>query len=409
MFAKRGMVGRLSLLLVGTAIGILLCEALVVLFDLGPRFYVIFREHIQPSENPRLKYELRSGAPDGYFRISPGGLRDRGFPEASPDGVFRVAAIGDSVTYGGGVEQLATWPKQLEVLMNDGRARGADVEVINFGVPGYNVRQIAERMRVLGLRYEPDLIVYGYVLNDPQEFSREVVALRSLARQRQARRGRLERLLSHSRLFLMARHLAGARGEAEPPPRPVLAPDPAYQGIKRDPLGGYFRSLHKEQAGSRLLASGLDELAELSAASDVPIALAIFPLFLDVASSYPLSDVHEIVARAAAERGMPVLDLAPVYARASRRSELYADFLHPNSLGHREAAKAIWVWLCQGELVPAQACSGGSQPGYLMSSPGQGVRPALNRPAPAASTSSAVIARPPTERVGAPGGAGSGT
>ena len=52
--------------------------------------------------------------------------------------------------------------------------------MLNFGVTGYNITQVVERLRTLGLRYEPDLLLYGYVLNDPQGISREGEIIKAL-------------------------------------------------------------------------------------------------------------------------------------------------------------------------------------------------------------------------------------
>jgi hypothetical protein len=190
-----------------------LAEVIVRATDVGPSVQVIFEENYQLSSNPVLEYELRPGSSYEGVTINSAGLRDREYTRAKPPGVFRIAAIGDSVSFGLWVSQNASYPKQLEVLLNrrasDPAAPKTRFEVLNFGVTGYNVTQIVERLRTGVLDYDPDLIVYGYVLNDPQADSLEGNTLRDLRsyeqRQVSERLGRgAMRLLRHSRLITLS-------------------------------------------------------------------------------------------------------------------------------------------------------------------------------------------------------------
>ena len=44
-----------------------------------------------------------------------------------------------------------------------------NIEVINFGVYGYNIDQISEFYKFKVEKYDPDLVMYGYFPNDPKE------------------------------------------------------------------------------------------------------------------------------------------------------------------------------------------------------------------------------------------------
>jgi len=366
----------------GAVVSVLaLGEGTVRALDLGPRFEIVFTEVFRRSANPVLQYELRPGARDGAHRISGAGLRDRDFPPRPAPGSFRIAALGDSVTYGMGVERDAAWPKQLERLLR--ACAGPDAprfETQNLGVPGYNVTQVVERLRGVGLRQHPDLAVYGYVLNDPQTYSLEARALdaleeRAQARLRDAVRREGGRLLARSRLYLLARQTwaqwgrepafydldaAGAVRARDDGRAVDVDPgmDPGHRAIavRGDRRGAWFRALHRSPAGRERLARGLDALAAI-ARREVPVALVIFPLFLvPHAGPYPLADVHDAVARAAAGRGLPVRDLAPAFAGAARALGAGVgarDFVHPDVVGHRLAAHVVAAWLVEAGLVPA--------------------------------------------------------
>lgn len=330
-------------------------EALVRAFDLGPQFEVVYLENFELSDDPVLGYTLRPGSPDGPYAINSAGFRDREFPLRKPEGVFRIAAIGDSITYGHGFSQLEAWPKQLESLLD---AAGApDYEVLNFGVAGYNIAQIVERLRGLALAYQPDLVIYGYALNDPQSYSFEGLLLERLRDEREEYLrslpgGRLGPLLSRSRLYLMARQLLlqperGDTTEFE------MQLDPGFVADARGRRDRYFRGLHQRAEPRARLERGMAELAALAEERDVPVVVAIFPLFVEGEADPPVPGVHEAVARLARAHGLHAIDLGPAFraAREELAMELNADLMHPNPVGHRVAALALLRGLAEAGLT----------------------------------------------------------
>lgn len=83
------------------------------------------------------------------------GLRERELPPERGD-VFRIVAIGDSYTYGWGVEQEQTWLRLLEELL---AAQGYPVQTVNLGKPGSgppDYAALAERAVPI---LRPDLIL----------------------------------------------------------------------------------------------------------------------------------------------------------------------------------------------------------------------------------------------------------
>ncbi|MDP2308501.1 MAG: GDSL-type esterase/lipase family protein [Pseudomonadota bacterium] len=82
------------------------------------------------------------------------GFRER---EPGPKKGFRVLAFGDSVTYGVGVGAEETWTRLAE---------SEGVEILNFGVPGYDAEQIAGTLAEQAPALSPDLLVYALFSND---------------------------------------------------------------------------------------------------------------------------------------------------------------------------------------------------------------------------------------------------
>ena len=100
-------------------------------------------------------------------RINDQGFRGDEFTLEKKAGVYRIACIGDSFTFGHGVRQEDTYPSQMETVLN--RAVGVgDFEVLNFGVGGYNTEQEAILLDEKVLPYNPDLVILQYMLNDTE-------------------------------------------------------------------------------------------------------------------------------------------------------------------------------------------------------------------------------------------------
>lgn len=96
-----------------------------------------------------------------------GGYNGAFVPPSRRPGTFRVAVLGDSFTFGWGVQPEQAWPALLEARLDAGLApTGLDAEVLNFGVPGYNTwLQLLHWRRVVS-RYAPDAVLLGYYSND---------------------------------------------------------------------------------------------------------------------------------------------------------------------------------------------------------------------------------------------------
>jgi lysophospholipase L1-like esterase len=372
MTAQREHTSPIPLLVASVVLSLAMAEVIIRAVDVGPSIQVIFEENYQLSDNRILEYELRPGSSYEAVTINSAGFRDREFQRAKPPDVFRIAAIGDSVSFGLWVPQQASYPKQLEVLLNNqtpSRAGpNARFEVLNFGVTGYNVSQVVERLRTLVLDYDPDLIVYGYVLNDPQAESLEGNTLRDLRNfeQRQMTEqlshGAM-RLLRHSRLItlcaLLVREWTGPSGSyarhaitgklidrANDANIPVPARGDAGGAAHQagDSEGQYFRSLYTQPDSNRRFVEGIRDLAKIAQTRDIPVIVAIFPLFLSL-ENYPLGDLHERIGAQARGNGLRVADLLPAYVAAQQNLEanrkLAVDFMHPSPYGHRVAASEL--------------------------------------------------------------------
>lgn len=308
---------ELALVLAGLAAGLLAAEALVRLATPAPLGY------------PPLSPRARRGAPTNSR-----GYRDLERALPRPPGTRRVLALGDSFTWGAGVEFEDAWPQRLERDLR--RRQGEAWEVVSLARRGMNTAEEARQLADEGFAYEPDVVILGYCLNDSEDE-------RSWERQR-------------------AREWAEARRRANE--QPALRERSALYRLVRDRLWAALENRRfvvnlgaqyaDDDPGWRAGRAALADMGARCRERRVPLAVAIFPLFgspLD--QRYPFADVHAKVARVAAAAGARVVDLLPAF-RGARWELLVVDAEndeHPNEIAHRIAAAAILAAV--DELAPA--------------------------------------------------------
>ena len=76
----------------------------------------------------------------------------------------RILVIGDSFTFGAGVEGEEAYPRLLEGLLDSDYA--GRIEVINAGVPGRYVDEYYLELKERGLPLEPDLVLVGFFVGN---------------------------------------------------------------------------------------------------------------------------------------------------------------------------------------------------------------------------------------------------
>ena len=279
---------------------------------------------------PGSHYEWQSIPVD----INSHGLRGPETPYEKPDSTVRILSLGDSVAMGWGVRAEDTYGHQLQVFLNRQGINDQRYEVINAGVPGWNLENELAFLRAEGLRYEPDLILLDLtIVNDVYGES----AL--LAQNRPAP---IEWLRSNTYfwpfLTVQLRSLqARAQGRdridvIDPPTRPE----------------SYF-PLDPEAEQWKEFWNLVSEINRLGEENDIPVVLIVFPLEYQVIDeSYPTVPQELLIAKAA-ESGISALDLLPPFQQACLEKPggacqledryLFADvWMHPSAYGHSVTA-----------------------------------------------------------------------
>ena len=99
------------------------------------------------------------------------GFREKNFEEKKPKDVFRILVFGDSITFGAAVATQQRYTFILEKLLNIHLTKInytaiKEVEVLNFGIPGYATDQIHDLIKGQLELLECDLVLVGFFHND---------------------------------------------------------------------------------------------------------------------------------------------------------------------------------------------------------------------------------------------------
>ncbi|NND67861.1 MAG: SGNH/GDSL hydrolase family protein [Halioglobus sp.] len=253
-------------------------------------------EMIALSENENIIYRFQ---PDIYVRfmeqfvtINADGFRGPVVPKAKPAGIVRIVGIGDSQMFGWGVKDHETYLARMEARLTED-VPGCRWQTVNTAVPGYNTVMEVETLKVLGLDYQPDYVVVGFIGNDLQlpHFTRVQENYLSL---------RKSFLLGYFTQNIQSVGLKWAEPERWRPrfdtQIPEVVPEP-----------------YKHMVGKSAFAATMAELGELARAHDFEV---IVVLSNDVAVPHPLD---ELVTNISREHGFHLLELQSLWGPYASR------------------------------------------------------------------------------------------
>ena len=300
----------------------------------------------------RLVWEPHPEPGTGYTLMKPGshyewqripvdinshGLRGPETTYEKPPATFRILNLGDSVAMGWGVRVEDTYGQRLESLLNEQGSDDLHYEVINAGVPGWNLENALAYLQAKGLKYEPDLILLDLTTaNDI--YGRSAL----LANNRPAP---IEWLRAHTYFWpFLTVQLRGLEARTQGRERIDVIDPPTNPDRYFPPDSG------AEQW--KKFWSQVSAINRLAGEKDVSVVLVIVPLEYQVVDeSYPTLP-QELLTAKAAEAGIPVLDLLPAFQQACREKPggachledryLFADiWMHPSAFGHKLTADEL--------------------------------------------------------------------
>lgn len=309
-----------------------LLEAAVRMFGLAPA--LTDRRHW--VADPLIPYKYRPLSTEASppergeraieYRHNSLGFRDEEHERSKPPGVFRIVALGDSFTYGVGVDFEESYLVRLERMLN---ARPhTRVEIIKRGIPRYF--PAAERLVLehYGLAFEPDLVLVGVLPNDVIDTSLGVDAVivdpsGFLISRRAQRLGRVGvRLYRHS-------HIA----------RILL-----FHGMQADPTfrtEDIWRDNGVYEKAWQAMESDLQQLAEMTKRSGARFAVLNIPQskLWSEASTY----TDKRLARWTHQQGITFIPTVAALRAASGQTKLFWEVDgHCRAAGYEIIARALF-------------------------------------------------------------------
>jgi lysophospholipase L1-like esterase len=262
----------------------------------------------------------------GYFnrqqpalRANSLGYRDREFVVPKPAGTYRVAVIGDSITFGGGLDE----EDRFTSLIQDRVGRDG-IEILNLGVPGRDLPQHLDALEHDALPLDPDFILLQLFVNDfdsPDE---------GHPTNPHWSEGFHRWLEKRSALYTVASiELGTIKGELG-----IVETYPEYMQ----------RTLGDQATPASIgAAKRLRAFIRMCRDAHRPLGIVFFPhLAFDLKRNYPFAYLNDRVERICREEGVPYLDLRPEFGAATRDTLQVNRFdAHPSPKASRIAAAAI--------------------------------------------------------------------
>ncbi len=282
-----------------------------------------------------LKNKEWNDRPSSYFAPQ-NAITFQDFPHnpIKPKGVYRIAVIGDSFSFGPYIQFDDTFSKRLERWLNL-NSKQQRVEVINYGVPSYSSSHeidVAKR----AISENADLILLQITLNDP-----EIKLYKPTGLNRNLMTGEIQLqgfIFRHwHSLAYVAQRILNTKAHRE------------YQD--------YYYNLFKKKDSWGQFKDSIQKIGNIALTSKTPLVAAVFPLFgYEVDDAYPFYPLHKKTLGLLESINVQAIDISSGYKNIplDRLQVIISKDRHPNEIGHRIAAEALIDWFAKAKIVPEE-------------------------------------------------------
>jgi hypothetical protein len=260
-------------------------------------------------------------------RLNSLGFREREFESTNARDRYRIVVIGDSYTFGQGIEENERFSNILE---RDLRRKHRELDVLNFGRPGYNTIDEIAVLRDTLVKARPDFVLLQWTVNDFEGHMRSDRP----SSMRLIPSSTLEPLLHrHSALF----YLIDQQWQSFQYSRGWIESESSY----------YYRHFgDPDNPKSRVYRKELIDFIDVAQSAPVPLAIALFPHGGYPDRGYPFGFLHDRVLQIGAEKGVPCIDLRRDLTARLQQGEPNKLIVnrfdgHPSALANRLAADAL--------------------------------------------------------------------
>jgi len=250
------------------------------------------------------------------------GFRGRQFDPVKPDGVYRIAAVGDSFTFGNGIRQDDRYSELLQSNLP------SHFEVLNFGVAGANTPEHRALVQRLLNEVHPDFIILQWYVNDVEDDD-------------SAERPRFRNLMGYRPLHNWLNDASALYTVANMKWMEMQV----AMGMSTSYTVYLKRRLGDPQSPDSIRDRGLlQDLIASAQQANVGIGVVLFPdTAADLGDRYPFGYLHERVLDVCNERRITCVDLRSDFAAVRDRQSLWANRLdhHPSAKANAIAAERI--------------------------------------------------------------------
>jgi lysophospholipase L1-like esterase len=249
-------------------------------------------------------------------------------------GIYRILALGDSFTYGQGLQKFDVYPHRLESMLNIS-AKDLRAEVVNWGVRGYSTVQELELLNKGIGNINPDLVTLQITLNDPEIYPYRVTH---------------PYLDEHGRIKLS---------------NPIFKYWHSLQFVTERILNSqthsdyekYYNELFDSPETWNRFATALSRFKKVVDEHHVQSFAMVFPLFSHTSDdSYPFRRLHTKITDELTRLNIPFVDLLKYYKNIPpiRLQIIPGVDSHPNEIANQIAAEAIYGKLKKLDIIPRE-------------------------------------------------------
>jgi len=266
---------------------------------------------VEQTPDVLLRYRYKPGAQFGErggepLRINHLGLMDVEHAIPKPADVFRVVVLSGSIANDGAIPFDERFWRKLEQKLEGAAPGGRRVEVVNVSVHGYSEVQQVRLLEKVGLQYEPDVVVVGYMLTAAS-----------------IQNGGYRRLGDS---FFLFRFL------------------PPYKRALTGSVCSLFAPYHERYSFDLIVRNSFERLALLRRAHGFKVLVAVLPVVEEFDDPI-CGAIYDRVAATARDSGLPVIrvadDFRGEHAMTFAKPHGRWDVCHPNPAGHDRIAGAI--------------------------------------------------------------------
>ena len=267
-----------------------------------------------------------------YVHLNNDGIRDRDFSLEKPSDTFRIAVLGDSFTFGNGIKNInKIYPKILEKKLNAGGNQ--KYEVLNFALPGKDTEDEIEILKNKALKYDPDIVILGYVLNDFKLVDKETLKSSHLT------------IIPWLGFWLRNFFYTYVYFEIK---TNRLLENFKLKDTETEIVKNNLNSQKNQEANRKLF----NELGLLAKDKDIEVIVVIFPLISDF-NNYQFLDFSDFIKNTSLENNFKVIDILEVYKDYSPSELIINKYdAHPNEFGHELAANYILEIFKKENIIP---------------------------------------------------------